>query len=289
MTHARLAPAMRAALWMLGAVVSLSTMAISGRELSAELNTFQILFFRSVVGLAVISALLQRAGWHQVRTRVFGVHVWRNVSHYAGQFGWFFALGVIPLAEVFAIEFTTPIWTAMLASFLLGERVNRLRAVAMATGFVGVLVILRPGLAVVSIGALAVLGAAVAYAVAYVMTKKLSATESPLSILFYMTAIQLPLGLAAALFDWRWPSAWAWPWVAVVAVTALLAHYCITRAFRLADATVVVPLDFLRLPLIAVLGWLLYAEPVNGWVLLGALIVFAGVWLNVKSAQPARR
>jgi drug/metabolite transporter (DMT)-like permease len=159
----------------------------------------------------------------------------------------------------------------------------------MATGFVGVLVILRPGLAVVSIGALAVLGAAVAYAVAYVMTKKLSATESPLSILFYMTAIQLPLGLAAALFDWRWPSAWAWPWVAVVAVTALLAHYCITRAFRLADATVVVPLDFLRLPLIAVLGWLLYAEPVNGWVLLGALIVFAGVWLNVKSAQPARR
>jgi drug/metabolite transporter (DMT)-like permease len=217
------------------------------------------------------------------------VHVWRNVSHYAGQFGWFFALGVIPLAEVFAIEFTTPIWTAMLASFLLGERVNRLRAVAMATGFVGVLVILRPGLAVVSIGALAVLGAAVAYAVAYVMTKKLSATESPLSILFYMTAIQLPLGLAAALFDWRWPSAWAWPWVAVVAVTALLAHYCITRAFRLADATVVVPLDFLRLPLIAVLGWLLYAEPVNGWVLLGALIVFAGVWLNVKSAQPARR
>jgi drug/metabolite transporter (DMT)-like permease len=289
MTHARLAPAMRAALWMLGAVVSLSTMAISGRELSAELNTFQILFFRSVVGLAVISALLQRAGWHQVRTRVFGVHVWRNVSHYAGQFGWFFALGVIPLAEVFAIEFTTPIWTAMLASFLLGERLNRLRAVAMATGFVGVLVILRPGLAVVSIGALAVLGAAVAYAVAYVMTKKLSATESPLSILFYMTAIQLPLGLAAALFDWRWPSAWAWPWVAVVAVTALLAHYCITRAFRLADATVVVPLDFLRLPLIAVLGWLLYAEPVNGWVLLGALIVFAGVWLNVKSAQPARR
>jgi drug/metabolite transporter (DMT)-like permease len=288
MAGTRTTPAVRAALWMLGAVVALSTMAVSGRELSAELNTFQILFFRSVVGLAVISALLQRAGWSQIRTKVFGTHVWRNVSHYAGQFGWFYALGVIPLAEVFAIEFTTPIWTAMLASIVLRERMNRLRLAAVAIGFAGVLVILRPGLSVVSVGALAVLGAAVAYAVSYVMTKKLSATESPLAILFYMTAIQLPLGLAAALFAWRWPSAWAWPWVAVVAVTALLAHYCITRAFRLADATVVVPLDFLRLPLIALIGWLVYAEPVNAWVLLGAAIVFVGVWLNVKSAQPAR-
>jgi drug/metabolite transporter (DMT)-like permease len=288
MAQPRTTPAVRAALWMLGAVAALSTMAVSGRELSAELNTFQILFFRSVVGLAVISALLQHAGWSQIRTKVFGTHVWRNVSHYAGQFGWFYALGVIPLAEVFAIEFTTPIWTAMLASIVLRERMNRLRLAAVATGFAGVLVILRPGLSVVSVGALAVLGAAVAYAVSYVMTKKLSATESPLAILFYMTAIQLPLGLGAALFAWRWPPAWAWPWVAVVAVTALLAHYCITRAFRLADATVVVPLDFLRLPLIALIGWLVYAEPVNAWVLLGAAIVFVGVWLNVKSAQPAR-
>jgi drug/metabolite transporter (DMT)-like permease len=289
MPEPRHSPAVRAALWMLGAVVSLSTMAISGRELSAELNTFQILFFRSLVGLAVISTLLQRAGWHQVKTRIFGVHVLRNVSHYAGQFGWFFALGVIPLSEVFAIEFTTPIWTAILATLLLGERMSRMRVAAVAAGFLGILVILRPGLAVVSIGALAVLGAAIAYAFSYVMTKKLSGTETPLSILFYMTAIQLPLGLAAASFDWVWPSSWAWPWLAVVAVTALSAHYCIARAFRLADATVVVPLDFVRLPLIAVLGWLLYAEPINAWVFTGAALVFAGVWLNVRSAQAARK
>jgi drug/metabolite transporter (DMT)-like permease len=166
---------------------------------------------------------------------------------------------------------------------------SRMRVAAVAAGFLGILVILRPGLAVVSIGALAVLGAAIAYAFSYVMTKKLSGTETPLSILFYMTAIQLPLGLAAASFDWVWPSSWAWPWLAIVAVTALCAHYCIARAFRLADATVVVPLDFVRLPLIAVLGWLLYAEPINGWVFAGAALVFAGVWLNVRSAQPARK
>jgi drug/metabolite transporter (DMT)-like permease len=166
---------------------------------------------------------------------------------------------------------------------------SRMRVAAVAAGFLGILVILRPGLAVVSIGALAVLGAAIAYAFSYVMTKKLSGTETPLSILFYMTAIQLPLGLAAASFDWVWPSPWAWPWLAVVAITALSAHYCIARAFRLADATVVVPLDFVRLPLIAVLGALLYAEPINGWVFAGAALVFAGVWLNVRSAQAARK
>ena len=286
MSH--LSPAVRAALWMLGAVVSLSAMAIGGRELSAELNTFQILFFRSLVGLAVISVLLQRAGWKQVKTQVFGLHLLRNFAHYAGQFGWFFALGVIPLSEVFAIEFTTPIWTAMLAAILLGERMNRLRIAAIVTGFAGILVILRPGIAVVSIGALAVLGAAFAYAFTYIMTKKLSATETPLAILFYMTAIQLPLGLAAALFDWVWPSSWAWPWVGVVAVTALLAHYCMARAFRLAEATVVVPLDFLRLPVIAVAGLLLYSEAIDLWVLLGALVVFVGIWLNLESARPAR-
>ena len=282
-------PNLRAALWMLGAVVTLSTMAIAGRELAGRINTFQILFFRSLVGLAVVSAVLHRAGWHQAKTTVFGTHVVRNLAHFIGQFGWFFALGVIPLSEVFAIEFTTPIWTGLLAGVLLGERMTRLRALAVALGFAGVLVIVRPGFTVISIGVLAALGAAFAYAIAHMMTKKISRTDTPLTILFYMTALQIPLGLAASLYDWRWPGADAWPWIAVVAFTALVAHYCMAQALRLADATVVVTMDFLRLPLIALLGWLLYAEAVNGWVLLGAALVFVGIWLNLKSAAPARQ
>jgi drug/metabolite transporter (DMT)-like permease len=289
MPSSRYPPAMRAALWMLGSVVSLSAMAVSGRELSAELSTFQILFFRSLLGLMVIAVLLQRAGWSQIRTSEFGAHLTRNIAHYSGQFGWFFGLGLIPLSEVFAIEFTTPIWTALLASVLLGERLSRARIAAVALGFAGILVILRPGIAVVSIGALAVLGAAFAYAYSHTMTKKLSGTESPLSILFYMTAIQLPLGLIAALYDWVWPSAWAWPWVVVVALTALSAHYCMTRAFRLADATVVVPLDFVRLPLIAVLGLVLYGEALDFYVVAGAVLVFAATWMNLKSMSAQRR
>ena len=143
---------MRAALWMCGALASFMAMAIAGRELAAELTTFQILFFRSFVGLAAVAILLQRSGWAQVRTRVFGTHLVRNIAHFGGQYGWFYGLAHIPLTEVFAIEFTMPIWTALLATLILGERMNRLRSLAIGVGFIGVLVILRPGLAAVSPG-----------------------------------------------------------------------------------------------------------------------------------------
>ena len=279
---------MRAAFWMSGALVSFTAMAISGRELAAELTTFQILFFRSLVGLVVVAILLQRSGWTQVETRMFGTHLVRNLAHFGGQYGWFYGLAFIPLTEVFAIEFTVPIWTAILATIFLGERMNRLRALAIALGFVGVLVILRPGVAIVSRGALAVLGGALGYAASHVFTKRLSSAETPLAILFYMTMIQLPLGLVPALPGWVWPSAAAWPWVVVVATTALSAHYCLARAFGLADASVVVPMDFLRLPLIAIVGFVFYDEALQVWVLVGAVIVFAAAWLNLKSARSAR-
>jgi drug/metabolite transporter (DMT)-like permease len=259
-------------------------MAISGRELSSELSTFQILFSRSFVGLVVIGALLQRTGWGRARTHSFGTHLVRNLAHFAGQYGWFTGLASIPLTEVFAIEFTMPIWTAILATLILGERMNGLRALAIALGFVGILVILRPGVASVSAGALAVLGAALAYAFAHTLTKLLSSQDAPIVILFYMTAIQLPLGLAASLPQWVWPSPAVWPWVALVGLTALSAHYCLTRAFQLADASVVIPLDFLRLPLIALIGLFFYGEPLEPWVMVGAAIVFVAIWLNLKSA-----
>jgi drug/metabolite transporter (DMT)-like permease len=285
MSPAAFQPAIRAALWMSGALVSFMAMAIAGRELSVELTTFQILFFRSFVGLIVVVALLQRWGWSQVKTRVFGTHLMRNVAHFGGQYGWFYGIALIPLTEVFAIEFTIPIWTAIMATIFLGERMNGLRALAVALGFVGILVILRPGMAVVSAPALAVLAGALCYAISHVFTKRLSGTETPLTILFYMTVIQLPLGLVPALPHWVWPSAGLWPWVSVVAVTALSAHYCLTRAFQLADATVVIPIDFLRLPLIAIVGFLFYGEALQIWVFVGALIVFAATWLNLKSAS----
>lgn len=277
--------AARAALWMGGAMFCFLAMAISGRELHGHLNTFQVLFFRSLVGVAVVGVLLHRAGWVKLRTRAPGTHVLRNVVHFAGQYGWFYGLGLIPLTEVFALEFTMPIWTALLAPFVLGERMTLTRALVVVLGFIGTLVVLRPGLAIVHPAALAVLASAFAYAVAHMLTKRLSGTDAPLAILFYMTLIQLPLGFVLSLHGWRWPSPADWPWLVTVGVAALAAHYCMTRAFQLADATVVVPMDFLRLPLIAGVGYVFYGETLSPWVLVGALILCAGAWLNLKAAK----
>jgi drug/metabolite transporter (DMT)-like permease len=282
------APIVGAALWMSGAIFSFMAMAIAGRELSAELTTFQILFFRSLVGFVLIVVVLRQAGWGQLRTRMFGTHLIRNLAHYGGQYGWFYGIALLPLAEVFAIEFTMPIWTAVFAAVILGERVNKQRALAIAIGFAGVLVMLRPGFAVVSPAALAVLAAALAFGFAHTLTKRLSGTDTPLAILFYTTAIQLPLAFFPALYDWTWPSAAAWPWVLVVGVTALSAHYCLTRAFMLEDAAVVMPMDFLRLPLIAIVGLFLYGEPIQFWVFVGGAIVFAGSWMNLNAGPGTR-
>ena len=288
-TFATRAPIVRAAMWMSGAIFSFMAMAISGRELSVELTTFQILFFRSLVGVAILCVLLRKTGWGQLRTRVFGTHLIRNLVHYGGQYGWFYGIAMLPLAEVFAIEFTMPIWTAVFAAIILGERINKRRALAIAIGFVGVLVMLRPGFAAVSPVALVVLGAALAYGFAHTLTKRLSGTDTPLTILFYTAAMQLPLAFLPALINWRWPSAAAWPWVLGVGIAALSAHYCLTRAFMLEDATVVMPIDFLRLPLIAVVGLIFYGEPVQFWVIVGAVIVFAGSWLNLNAVSDSSR
>ena len=279
-------PVITAALWMLGALSSFTAMALGGREMSgAGMSTFEILLFRSLVGLFIVGALLSKSGWAQIRTRRFGLHMVRNVGHFGGQFGWFYGIAMIPLAEVFAIEFTTPMWTAILAALLLAERMTRPRLVAIACGVAGMLIILRPGLEVINPAALAVVGAAIGFALSYVFTRKLAPTESALSILFYMTVIQLPLALIPAMGKWVTPPLYVWPWLVAVGAAGLSAHYCMTRALRLADATVVVTMDFLRLPLIAAAGFVFYGEPLDWLVLAGAAVMLGGNVANIAAER----
>ena len=280
-------PVLTALLWMMGALASFTLMAISGRELSAELNTFQILAYRSAVGVLVVSALLSRYGWSQVRGVKMKMHLFRNLIHFVAQYGWFYGLAVISLTEVFAIEFTVPIWTAMLALLFLGERVTAVRLIAIGLGFGGILIVLRPGVAEVNIASLAVLGAAVGYAAAHTTTRFLAQHDSALAIIFYMSLIQLPLGLIGAFDGWVWPSATMWGWVLIVGVSGLTAHYAMARALRLADASVVVPMDFMRLPLVAVVGYLVYGEIIDVWVGVGAAVICLGTYINLRDA--ARR
>ena len=274
----------KGALWMLGSLTSLALMAIGGRELAGHLTTFQIMFWRSLISFLIIAALLTHFGWGQVRTGAFRVHAIRNVFHFGAQFGWFYAIGVIPLVEVFALEFTSPIWLAVLAAIILKERLTPVRILAVLLGFVGVMVILRPGMSAISIGSLAALGAAFGYATTHVTTRFLALRDPPLAILFYMTAIQVPLGLFPALAGWRWPGGAEWFWLAALGTASMTAHYTLTRAMQLVEATVAAPMNFLRLPLIAAVGYVFYAEKLELWVGLGAVLICSGIFLNIKDA-----
>lgn len=273
---------------MLGTLTSLALMAIAGRELSAELSTLQILFFRSAIGLLIILVVIWRVGWRHLKTAQPGLQISRNVAHYIGQFGWFYGISLLPLAQVFALEFTMPIWATLLAPLLLKEKITPLRALVVGIGFIGILIVVRPGMLPISPAALAVLMAAVGYAFAYTLTKKLTRTDTALAIVFYMCLVQLPLGLVPSLFDWVNPSEAMWPWIIAVSVTGLSAHYCLARAFAEADAIVVVPMEFLRLPLIALAGLLFYGESLDPWILGGAAIICAGNFLNVWNESRAR-
>ena len=274
---------LRGVLWMSGTVLSFCAMAIASRELLRHLGIFEILFFRTGVSLLIVLGAALGTGIATLKTRRFGLHLWRNGLHLGGQASWVYAIGALPLATVFAIEFTAPIWTAALAVLFLGERFNRGRAVMLALGLAGVLVILRPGLGVFQPASLVMLFGSLCFAIQFIGTKKLSTTESPLAVLFWMSVIQTPVCLAAALPGWVAPGLAQLPWILVIGAGSFTAHYCMTRAMKLADAMVIVPVDFFRLPLIAVVGALFYAEPFDLAVIGGALLIFAGVYYSMRS------
>ncbi len=277
-----MSPIAGAAFWMITAQLSFVGMAVCGRELSDTMGTFEILFLRSGVSIVILVAMLPRLGIINIQSRYIGLHLFRNFIHFGAQFGWFLGISLLPLATVFSLEFTTPIWSAALAVMFLGEKLNRGRIIAIVFGFGGVLVILQPGFAAIDIASLAVLGAAFGYAVTYIVTKKLAALDKPFAILFYMNLIQLPLGLAPALFDWVPPVVGDIPWILLVGITGMTAHYALAKAFMLVDATLIVPFDFLRLPLIAVVGFIFYIESVDMALFAGAIIIFAGNYYNIR-------
>ena len=271
---------------MLGAIASFSAMAVAGREVSFALDTFEIMLFRSVVGLIIVAFAATTLGkWHQINRKQVSLHFARNIMHFIGQNLWFYAVTVIPLAQVFALEFTSPIWVILLSPLLLGERITLIRATAALMGFVGVLVVTRPDVSGINTGVIMAASSAIFFAFTIIFTKQLTRTQSITCILFYLTVLQLGFGLISAGYDGdiALPNEETLPWLVLIGVAGLLAHFCITNALAIAPATVVVPIDFVRLPVIAIIGMLLYGEALDLWVLLGAGIIFAGNYLNIWS------
>lgn len=274
----------KAVAFMTGAIASFSAMAVAGREVSFELDTFEIMMYRSFVGIALVLAL----GWYfgtlgQITRRHMGTHFTRNIAHFTGQNLWFYAVTVIPLTQLFALEFTSPLWVLLLSPMVLGERLTHMRVLAAVMGFVGILIITRPWEYGISFGITTAALSAVAFAWTTLMTKKLTRTESVTCVLFYLTVMQAVFGVICAGYDGdiAIPSLTALPYVMVIALCGLLAHFCITSALSVAPATVVIPVDFARLPVIAVIGMLAYGEALDILVLAGAVLIFVGNYSNI--------
>lgn len=283
--------------WMLGSLVSFAGVALSVRGLQGAMTVFEMLAIRNIGGLIILAGMMLLAPGPDQTMRMAKprIHLLRNTAHFTGQALWVWGVTVLPLATVFAIEFTTPCWVALFAVLFLKERLTLPRALAIALGFVGVLIILRPGMDSFRPEALAVVLAAVFFGMQITTTKFLTGSNSTWTIMFWMNLMQLPMNMLANMALGQSPLivgklSWEiWLPVTGIAVTGFLAHYCLTNAFRHGDATLVVPIDFLRVPLIALIGWLFYNETPEIAVLIGALVVIGGVVINLVAEARAKR
>ncbi|MGO4323488.1 DMT family transporter [Pseudomonas sp. KB_12] len=273
------------ALWMAASLLSFIGMAVAARELSKFMSIFEILFFRSLVGLIIVFPVIyqQRAKLKQARD--LGLQIGRNAVHFAGQYAWTIGVASLPLVKVFALEFTTPIWVSLLAFLFLKEKLSTARIFAAIGGFLGVLIVLRPGLDSIEPAAFIVLLAAMGYATSIIMVKKLTLTSSPAIIVIWMVLLQLPLGLGLSLAQWRTPTLACLPWILLLGITGLSAHFAMAKALSVMEASIAIPIDFFRVPLIAVVGFFLYGEPLEIWVLVGAVIIFASNYLTFRVEQ----
>lgn len=281
-------PTLLAALWMSGAIIAFTCMAIAGRAAALDLDTFEIMLYRSVFGLIIVLIVARIMGTlGDINRQQLPLHFMRNIAHFAGQNLWFFAITVIPLAQVFALEFTTPVWVILLSPLLLQERISKIGAVAALLGFLGILIVARPGMTPINIGLVCAALCAIGFAFSAIFTRKLTRTQSITCILFYLTAMQAIFGLVCAGIDGdiALPTMATLPWVLLIGLAGLTAHFCLTTALSLAPATVVMPIDFTRLPIIAVVGFILYSEAVDIWVIVGGITIFAANYINIRFGQ----
>ena len=275
-----------AVVWMIGTLLSFSLMAISIRQLGGVLNLFELLMVRAVGGFIILLVVMlaQPSLFHHIALRKGGTHLIRNGVHFVSNMCWANAVMVLPLATVFAIEFMMPVWAGLLAVVFLGERFTVSRAGTIVLGFLGVLVILRPGIEAFQPAALGVLAASFGYAVSNIATKKLIPVQETIAILFWMNVMQIGFALIGSdpAFPLRLTST-QWLWAAGIAIGGTTAHYCLTNALRVADAIVVIPLDFLRIPLIAFVGWMFYGERLDVLVFAGAGVIVSGIIWNLRA------
>lgn len=261
--------------------------------LGHSLHSFEIAFFRNLFGFCALLPLLARAGPEALRTSRLPLHALRGLLNAVAMLSFFYALAITPLAEVAALSFTSPLFATLLAMLLLGERVGLRRGVGVVVGFAGALVIIRPGFETVGLGTILLLVSALAWSAALIDIKVLSRTETSLAITLYATLFLTPITLVCALPFWTWPELHQWLLLAVVGGLGSMVQMSVAQAFHEADASQVLPMDFTKLIWAALIGWVVFAQPLDFWVLLGGAIIFSSVtyiaWreARLRKAAPA--
>jgi drug/metabolite transporter (DMT)-like permease len=245
------------------------------RYTSAELHPFEIAFFRNLFGLAAVLPLLLRAGRAGLVTRRPALQALRGAIGVVAMLAWFYGLSVVPIAEATALSFSSAIFGSLGAVVFLGERMRLRRWAAVFIGFAGTLMILRPGLAAVDAGALMVILSSISWAGSLLIVKALTRTDSNVSIVTWMAIMMTALSLPPALVVWRWPGVEQLLWLGLIGGLGTLGHLAAVQAFRQAEATAVLPLDFLRLLWTSLIGYLAFAEVPDLWTWLGGAVIFA--------------
>lgn len=276
------------ALWMGGSIVSFTLIAVAGRKLQTDLGVFEVMFYRSAIGLVVMLLIVLAMGRvRDLHTANLPLHALRAGVHYAGQALWLWALMLIPMAHLIALEFTSPLWVIAFSPLLLGESLTWRKALAAGLGFAGVLVVARPDMTRIDPGVLAALASAICFAFNIIFTKRLTRLGSILNIMVWLSAFQLVIGAVVVAFSGglALPGTASLPWLVIIGLGALTAHFSLTKALSVAPASFVMPIDFVRLPLIAIVGVVLYQEALDLFLIAGATLILAGNWVNIRSAR----
>lgn len=279
----------RGAIWMIGAGFCFAAMNAIIRVLSTEIHPFEVAFLRNLGGLAFMLPWLLRTRFRGLRTSNQRLYLGRSFISVLSMLTWFTALAIMPLAEAVALSFTAPLFATICAVIILGEVVRARRWTALAFGFLGAMIIVRPGLEAVTWAQVLVLLSCVFAALSTILTKQLTRTESTNAIVTYMTIYAMPISLVPALFVWSMPSATMWLWVAALGLSGTLGHQMVTRAFAVADASALAPYDFVRLPFVALIAWLAFAEAPDAWTWVGAAVIAcASAYIAHREATLAR-
>ncbi len=277
-------------LWMVAGGLLFVAVTVLVRHLGSDMPAVEAAFIRYLIGVIILIPMIWRMRWRGLRGTSLRLYLFRGIVHGAAVMLWFYAMARIPLAEVTAIGFSTPVFTALGAVLIFGEQIKARRMLAIAAGFIGTLIILRPGLQTIESGSLAQLVAAFCFAGSFLLAKQLTRSEASGDILVWLTVFCTLALLPGAIATWRAPTVVEVGWLALVAVFATAGHYALTRAIAHAPLTVTQPLSFLQLVWAILFGYLLFDEIPDVWVIGGGLIIIAAVsYLAHREALAARR